>query len=102
MNFKSLSWLSVLVLAWVVAAKDSSEVTELKIDTTYTPEDCTVTAQKGDSIKVHYVSPLILDYELVFNVLNATTCFQAGTLYEDGKKFDSRCVTLNNDTSPIS
>lgn len=57
MNFKLLSWFSVLAtFAWVAAAADSAAVTELKIETDYTPEDCTVTAQKGDSIKVHYVS----------------------------------------------
>lgn len=49
-----LSWFSVLVLAFVVAAKE--QPTELKIDTTHKPADCSVTAEKGDRIKVHYVS----------------------------------------------
>ena len=54
MNFNLLSWLSVLVLAWVVSASKEAP-TELKIDVTHKPEDCPVTAQKGDAIKVHYV-----------------------------------------------
>ena len=57
MNFKALSWLSLLALAGAVAAKSSAEVTDLGIETTYKPEDCTVTAEKGDRIKVHYVRP---------------------------------------------
>jgi len=40
---------------------------ELEIKTTYTPSDCTVKAQKGDPIKVHYT----------------------GKIFSDGKKFDS-------------
>lgn len=54
MNFNLVNWLSVLVLAWVVSAAQEPP-TELQIDTTFKPEDCAVTAQKGDSIKVHYV-----------------------------------------------
>ena len=54
MNFNLLNWLSVLVLAWVVSASKEAP-TELKIDVTHKPEDCPVTAQKGDAIKVHYV-----------------------------------------------
>jgi len=30
-------------------------ITELKIDVTHLPADCTVKAQAGDAIKVHYV-----------------------------------------------
>lgn len=49
-----LSWFSVLALVFVVAAKEPP--TELKIDTTYKPADCSAKAEKGDHIKVHYVS----------------------------------------------
>jgi hypothetical protein len=48
-----LNWLSGLLLAVAVVAKDAP--TELGIETTYTPADCSKKAQKGDSITVHYV-----------------------------------------------
>lgn len=57
MNFNLVNWLSVLMFAWVVSAAQEPP-TELQIDTTFKPADCPVTAQKGDSIKVHYVRQL--------------------------------------------
>lgn len=46
--------LSALFLAACVLAAEPPK--ELKIETTYLPEDCPVKAAKGDKIKVHYVS----------------------------------------------
>ncbi|KAI0085104.1 hypothetical protein BDY19DRAFT_968081 [Irpex rosettiformis] len=60
-----LSLFSVLAFALVALAKEPPA--ELQIDTTYKPDDCTVTAKTGDSIKVHYT----------------------GTLFSNGNKFDS-------------
>lgn len=48
------SFLALLVLALVAAAAEPP--TELQIETTYKPDDCPVTATKGDRIRVHYVS----------------------------------------------
>lgn len=45
--------LSSLLAATLALAKEAP--TELVIDTTFTPEDCKVKAQTGDSIQVHYV-----------------------------------------------
>ena len=50
------SLFSLFAFALVALAKKPP--TELQIDTTYKPDDCTVTAKTGDSIKVHYVSTL--------------------------------------------
>jgi len=47
-------WLSMLVLA--VCALAAEPPKELEIAVTYLPDDCTVKAKTGDSIKVHYVS----------------------------------------------
>ncbi len=46
-------WISALV--FVAAVWAAEPPAELVIETTFTPEDCTVKAQTGDSIKVHYV-----------------------------------------------
>ena len=48
------NWLSTLAFGLLVSAAEPP--TELKIDTTYVPADCSTKAQKGDAIKVHYVS----------------------------------------------
>jgi FK506-binding protein 2 len=50
-----LKWVSVLAFGLLVSAEQQSQPKELDIKTTYTPSDCTVKAQKGDPIKVHYV-----------------------------------------------
>lgn len=42
---------AIALFALAVLAKDNSDVTELKIDTTFKPEECTQTAAKGDKIK---------------------------------------------------
>jgi hypothetical protein len=52
-----LKWLSVITLAALAAAAElaDTDVPELVIDKTYVPADCTVKAQKGDKLHVHYV-----------------------------------------------
>ncbi|KAH9961242.1 hypothetical protein BC827DRAFT_1203440 [Russula dissimulans] len=61
-----LQWFSVIVFGLLVSAQQSPPK-ELEIKTTYTPSDCTVKAQNGDAIMVHYT----------------------GKLFSNGKKFDS-------------
>lgn len=51
----ALKWLSFLALAAFAASADT-DVPELVIDKTYVPTDCPVKTQKGDKIRVHYVS----------------------------------------------
>lgn len=60
---------TVLYLLSIVRAEDrqNSDITELIIETTHKPDDCSVTAAKGDGMKVHY----------------------HGALYTTGAKFDS-------------
>jgi len=51
-----LSWLPLLIpVALPVLAQESPK--ELVIETTYTPDGCSVHAKTGDSIRVHYVCP---------------------------------------------
>ncbi|PPQ99674.1 hypothetical protein CVT24_009746 [Panaeolus cyanescens] len=65
---KAFTWISCALLAAVsVVAEEKVAPTELQIETTFKPEDCTKTAKTGDRIQVHYT----------------------GTLFADGKKFDS-------------
>jgi hypothetical protein len=53
MRFFSI--LSVLALGLAAYAESGEQPTELKIETTYMPPECPVSAQKGDSLHVHYV-----------------------------------------------
>ena len=53
-----LQWLPVFAFGLLASAEQQQHLPipkELDIKTTYTPSDCTVKAQKGDPIKVHYV-----------------------------------------------
>ena len=51
-----LSLLSVLAVA-ALAVADRMPPVDLVIDRTFIPYPCTVTAEKGDRIEVHYVRP---------------------------------------------
>jgi hypothetical protein len=53
MKFQLLNLISLVF--FVVLALANEPPSELVIDTTYLPESCSVKANKGDSIKVHYV-----------------------------------------------
>lgn len=66
---------AIIALAGFALADSPAPPAELVIDRTYIPEACSVTAQNGDSIEVHY----------------------KGTLFANGNKFDSRCVDLHFD-----
>ena len=50
---KYFSLLALFASALLVSARDPP--TELEIDVTYKPDDCTVTAKKGDRLRFHYV-----------------------------------------------
>ena len=85
----ALKWLSVLALA-ALAASTGTDVPELSIDKTYVPTDCPAKSQKGDKIRVHYVSR---DLQTVPNSFSdrPSLNLQTGKL-TNGKVFDSRCV----------
>ncbi|KZV95043.1 hypothetical protein EXIGLDRAFT_611068 [Exidia glandulosa HHB12029] len=68
---------AIALFALAVLAKDNSDVTELKIDTTFKPEECTQTAAKGDKIKAQVACSFLLQVHYT------------GTLYTTGAKFDS-------------
>lgn len=81
-----LSWLSLFVsVVFPVLAQEPPK--ELIVETTYTPEECSVLAKTGDSIRVHYVCPVFCSRKAVWNC----SC-KTGTLFSNGNKFDSRCV----------
>ncbi len=52
MQLRFISCLLLLAAGLVIA----TDVDELKIETMYAPSECALKAQKGDSLKVHYVS----------------------------------------------
>lgn len=59
------NWLALLVFpALLVSAEDPSE---LKIETTFSPEECTLQAESGDFIKVHYVCLFVLSLNASLN-----------------------------------
>jgi hypothetical protein len=62
-------YLFLLVAGLAVA----TDVDELKIETTYAPTECTLKAQKGDTLKVHYVSS-----KTVADKLGSNTCSRRG------------------------
>jgi hypothetical protein len=69
MKFAGLA--TILAFVGLALADAPAPPTDLVIDRTHVPEDCSVTAQAGDSISVHY----------------------KGTLFANGNKFDSRCAS---------
>lgn len=57
-----LQWAPILLAAAAAYAADAEPPTELVIETTYKPEECKISAQKGDQIQVHYVRIYLLLY----------------------------------------
>lgn len=79
-------WFSLLAVAVCVFAAEPP--TELQIETTFMPEECSEKAAKGDTISVHYVSPRRFRCIVVPSLILVIR--QTGTLFDDGTKFDSR------------
>lgn len=52
------SWLSLLVLPALILAEEPPEGIEIK--TTFSPETCTLKAEKGDTVTTHYVCAIYL------------------------------------------
>ncbi|THH06952.1 hypothetical protein EW146_g9460 [Bondarzewia mesenterica] len=98
-SMQLLVWLSFLAFG-LLSVSAAQAPTELKIDTTYLPEDCPAKAQKGDAIKVHYVSPHLqvsrscgmLDF---VDIVAVGHVLQTGTLFSNGNKFDSSVTAVN-------
>ena len=83
-------WLSVFAFGLLASAQQSPPK-ELEIKTTYAPSDCTVKAQRGDPIKVHYVRLLYLRVDVLCCMwANYLPPVQTGKLFSNGNKFDSR------------
>ena len=82
-----IACVSMLMLALGASAEEAAaQPTELKIDRTFVPEDCTVTAQKGDKLHMHYVSP----GTHFCHYGDTDIDLQTGKLWTNGNKFDSR------------
>lgn len=56
----TVSVLLLLAACWLVAGKEK-DVTELNIETTFTPDKCTTKAKSGDMVHVHYTGKLTDD-----------------------------------------
>ena len=83
-----LGSLSVLGLALAVQAADPP--TELEIDRTFVPEDCTLTARGGDRLQVHYVSsecPLYSKIYLTERNCRLESCSPTATSLTRGNAF---------------
>ncbi|KAI0916426.1 hypothetical protein AcW1_008844 [Taiwanofungus camphoratus] len=59
MRLGFVSYLFAFFLAVIVNAEAPEPPSELGIQTTYVPEDCSVKARTGDALKVHYTGKLL-------------------------------------------
>lgn len=91
-----LNVLPAFLFALMVAAVD--QPTELKLESTYLPDDCTVKAQNGDKLQVHYVRRSISQCLCHADFIRV---FQTGKLFSNGNKFDSRSVYCSRTLLPI-
>ncbi|KIL62535.1 hypothetical protein M378DRAFT_81031 [Amanita muscaria Koide BX008] len=62
-----IPYLLLLAAGFAAAEQNEKDVPDLKVETTFKPQECPTTARKGDGLKVHYL----------------------GKLYSNGQKFDS-------------